>query len=714
VSVVATFLKRIEAGYQPFAIATTVLVLGSLTYSVWNFADGRLDAEASVRFEARANQITEAIRGRMLDYEQVLRGSAGLFAASVQVDRNEWHAYVASARVSENYPGIQGIGFLQRVLHAEKASHLASVRAQGFPGYAIRPGGERVEYMPVIFLEPFSGSNLRAFGFDMASEKTRHAAMAQARDAADISISGKLTLVQETERNAQAGFLMYLPVYAKRADISLREERRARLVGHVFISFRADDLMHGILGELRDVRVQVYDGANDDERGLLYDSGKSAAATGDPAFGTSGSIGIHNHTWTVRLTSLPAFESSIDHSESWIVLASSSVISLLLLMIIWSLATLRARAERLAHRMTNELRESREQLSLALEGSDLALFDWNVPTGEVELSSRWAAMLGDAPGPTTTTIEDLSRLVYPDDLPRLQQTLRGALSGELAFYESEHRVKDRRGEWIWLLSRAKVTARDAAGHALRVTGTNANVTQRKQVERMKEEFIAIVNHELRTPLSVVVGSLALLKEGQAEISGDQAMILDMACQNSARLESLVNDILDFEKIAAGAAGLKLEAVALGPFLHRSIELNRLYADRLKVRYELRGPLPEVSLLADRERLLQVMTNLLSNAAKFSPEGGAIVIGASVGGRLARVTVTDQGPGVPVEFRNRIFEKFAQAAGPATQRHRGSGLGLAISKTIIESMGGQIGFDSVSGTGTTFYFDLPCTVGPAPE
>ncbi len=710
-SAASSLIKRMERGIQPLALATTVLVLGSLTFSLWNYAKSRVDAEARLRFDVRAAQVVEEVRGRMLDYEQVLRGCAGLFAASESVTRNQWHTYVETLRVSHNYPGIQGIGFAQRVVG--RAGHEASIRAQGYPTYAIRPLGERTEYMPTVYLEPFNDRNRRAFGFDMLTTPARRAAIVRARDTADVAISGKLALVQDADRDPQPGFIMYLPVYTKNADLSRLENRRSQLMGFVYSPFRADDLMHGILGEMRDIRVQVYDGVSADPQSLLFDSNAGKPAGGEPRFVAGDGLAIHGHGWTFRMSSQPQFEAAIDYSEPLTVLTSGAVISLLLLAIIWSLGTLRFRAVSLAHRMTTELHQSREQLSLALEGSELAFFDWNVITGEIELSARWAAMLGEPPGLTATTMGTLSALVHPDDAPRLQRMLRAALAGEIPFYEVEHRVKDVHGDWIWILSRAKVTAADASGRALRVTGTNANITQRKQVERMKEEFISTVNHELRTPLTVIVGTLALLKESLVDLPPDQMMMLDMASQNSARLKLLVNDILDLEKIVLGAMQFRIEPVPLAPFLKQALELNRLYADRFKVRYELSGPVPEIALTADRERLLQVMTNLLSNAAKFSPAGDGIVVSARVDGEYARVSVTDHGDGVPLEFRARIFGKFAQADGSTTRRQEGTGLGLAISKSIIEKMGGRIGFDSEVGHGATFFFELPYTKGIVP-
>lgn len=187
----------------------------------------------------------------------------------------------------------------------------------------------------------------------------------------------------------------------------------------------------------------------------------------------------------------------------------------------------------------------------------------------------------------------------------------------------------------------------------------------------------------------------------------------MAQRNSERLSALINDILDIEKIESGQMEFRIEPVALRPFLESALVMNRMYAVRHGVNFRLEEPVPEAAVMADRDRLLQVLTNLLSNAAKYSPHGQVISIAASMRDGQVRVAVIDRGAGVPKSFRDRIFQKFAQADSSDTRGKGGTGLGLAICKAIIEQMDGRIGFNSEPGEGTTFYFELPFAVGDEP-
>ena len=219
-------------------------------------------------------------------------------------------------------------------------------------------------------------------------------------------------------------------------------------------------------------------------------------------------------------------------------------------------------------------------------------------------------------------------------------------------------------------------------------------------------FIANVSHELRTPLTAIIGSLGMVNSYLSDsLSAEAKTMVDMAYQNGRRLSVLINDILDFEKLNANRMEFHYQPLQLTPFLTQALELNHSFAEGYQVSFVLEKS-AEVEIIADEQRLMQVMTNLLSNAAKHSPAGEQVLISVEKKADRVRVSVSDHGEGVPVSFRPHVFEKFAQAESSSSKKNTGTGLGLAISKAIIEQMGGAIGFESEIGQGATFYFDLP--------
>lgn len=234
-----------------------------------------------------------------------------------------------------------------------------------------------------------------------------------------------------------------------------------------------------------------------------------------------------------------------------------------------------------------------------------------------------------------------------------------------------------------------------------------DITQQRTAERVRSEFTSTLSHELRTPLTSILGSLQLLKAGVlGPLEKDQDELVDVAERNGQRLLDLINEVLDIEKLESGRLSLVPDTIALDDLVRESLQLNQGYADRFRVRLALDGEPPRVDVRADRKRLMQVMTNLLSNAAKFSPPGGTVEVAARRVGELVRVCVSDRGPGIPEKFRSRIFARFAQADLADSQVKGGAGLGLAICKRLMEMMQGHIGFADRPGGGTTFFFELP--------
>ncbi|MDO8891717.1 MAG: CHASE domain-containing protein [Sulfurimicrobium sp.] len=783
----------------------------------------------------------EAVQVRMHAYEQVLRGGIGLFNASEHVSRQTWHDYVSSLNINENFPGIQGIGFSQYILPDELQRHIERIRSEGFPEYTVKPAGKRPEYTSIIYLEPFDARNQRAFGFDMLSEATRHAAMARARDTGHTAVSGKVILKQETSKDIQSGFLMYLPLYRKGVNLDSVEQRQNALLGYVYSPFRMTNLMRGILGQEEksfDIDLEIYDGTEISDNTLMYDH--DGIMYGNNAnhvrlFSHVVKLEIEWQDWTLVITSTPTFEAAIDHSKSTIVALAGILISLLFSAVVWSLGTQRSRAQELALRMTaslrkqealthaivddaadgiitiddagciqsfnrmaelifgyaldevkeknvnllmpepyhsahdgylvnylstgskkligigrevvglrkngetfpmdlavsevqqsdqtrlfvgivrdisqrkkieEDLRRSEERFDLAMRGANDGLWDLDMKTDRVYYSPRWKSMLGFSQDEISDSSEEWRKRIHPDDLDRVMGEVNAYMAGNAEHFRSEHRLHCKDGHYLWILSRAIVQC-DADGKPHRMVGIQTDISKRKQMDSLKSEFVSTVSHELRTPLTSIRGSLGLVSGGVAgELPAQAKSLIAIAYGNTERLLALINDLLDIDKIQSGKMDFHLKPQALMPLIEQAITANGGYAEQYQMSYRITSSLPEVMVNADSERLVQVMSNLLSNAAKFSHPGDQVEIATTLENQRVRIAVTDHGVGIPEAFHERIFEKFTQADSSDTRHKGGTGLGLSITKAIVEMMHGEIGFSSKQGVGTTFWFILP--------
>jgi PAS domain S-box-containing protein len=290
-----------------------------------------------------------------------------------------------------------------------------------------------------------------------------------------------------------------------------------------------------------------------------------------------------------------------------------------------------------------------------------------------------------------------------------QRALRRFLdTGEIA-------VLDRRLERL-LLTRAGAEVPVDMSTGLAGTGEGIffsvflhDISARKRVERMKDEFIATVSHELRTPLTSISASLALLADGMAgELPPGARGLVDVANASSERLVRLVGDVLDLQKIEAGQMDVRRELQPLLPVAQAALEAMGCLAGQAGVALVCHAAPGAARLRAaiDRDRITQVLTNLLSNAVKFSQRGGTVTLALEGHAGWVRIAVSDHGAGIPEHFRARVFHRFAQADGADSRRQGGTGLGLSICKSIVEEHGGRIRFDSVQGEGTTFYVELP--------
>jgi PAS domain S-box-containing protein len=287
-----------------------------------------------------------------------------------------------------------------------------------------------------------------------------------------------------------------------------------------------------------------------------------------------------------------------------------------------------------------------------------------------------------------------------------RKSIEPFLKGEIQsrHFETVHRCAD--GSEIPVDVTMQFMRQPGEAHGLFISVTR-NAAERKKIERMKNEFVSTVSHELRTPLTSIRGSLGLIAGGAIGEVGEQARrLVAIAYNNSERLVRLINDILDMEKIESGKMSFQLQPHRIRPLLEQAIEANRAYGEQLGVRFQIEGAVPDAIVPLDSDRFMQVMANLLSNAAKFSPAGGTVHIETQHREGAFRILVKDQGPGIPEEFRSKIFGKFSQADASDSRQKGGTGLGLSIVRAIMDRHEGDVGFETQLGRGTTFHVTFP--------
>ncbi len=248
---------------------------------------------------------------------------------------------------------------------------------------------------------------------------------------------------------------------------------------------------------------------------------------------------------------------------------------------------------------------------------------------------------------------------------------------------------------------------DEAGTIYGYLSVGYDITERKRMELMKREFISTVSHELRTPLTSIRGALGLVAGGATGALPDKAKeLINIATNNCDRLVRLINDILDMEKFESGKMAFDVKPLDLPTLVTEAISANQAYAIQHQAAIVVEGELPALCVMGDHGRLIQVMTNLLSNAAKFTPPGGSVHVSLEQQGAYARIAVRDEGPGISAEFQSRLFQKFSQADSSDTRKKGGTGLGLSITKAIVEHHSGRISYQTEKDQGTTFFVDLP--------
>ena len=724
---------------RPWLAWAVLCVSAGLFLGLWHVLSIDYAQRANARFELRAKVLHAELSERMQDYLRVLDGGVGLFGASEQVSRGEWHDYIRALRLEKTRPGILGIGFALTVDPAERARHEAQVRAEGFPDYSIHPPGNRPVFSAIIYLEPFSAANRRAFGYDMFSEPVRRAAMERARDTGEPAMSGKVILVQEGKGADQPGFLIYQPIYRNGAPVDSIEARRGALLGFVYSPFRAQDVIgHIFKSSVADLELEVFDGPGRPES-LLYTSEPAPReARHVQEMGTV----IAGHSWLLRIRSSAEFEDLSHDAPPPLMLLGGMTFSLMLFALIHMQGLHARRMEETARALErghDELRAASKYARSLLEASldplvtiDAAgrISDANIAAEEVTGVPRQMLVGTDFsryftdPARAEAGYAQVFQAGTVRDYPLTIRHVSGRLT-EVLYNAAVYRNESGEVAGVFAAARDVTEANAVAAELERhrhhleqlVAERTFALAQAKEAAEAatdaKSAFLAKMSHELRTPMNGVIGMANLLKRG--DLSPRQADQLQKLLGASHQLLALINDILDYAHLDTAQLKLHEQAFRPGEMVHEVVEVLRHGAESkgLKLDAQVDDAVP-LELFGDALRIRQVLLKLAENAVKFT-EQGSVELSVQVcqvqGRSVLQFEVSDTGIGISRDDQQRLFQYFEQSDNGLARRYGGSGLGLAIARRLVELMGGRIFYESEEGKGSRFGFYVPLHPGP---
>ena len=407
------------------AVAYAVLVVALLLTGLASYyVRQNVEARERERFEEIVGSTERAVDRRMQTYVDAMLDGRGLFAASESVTREEWSEYVAGSDLERRYPGIQAIAYAEQVPLEEREAHVRRVRGEGFSSYDLRPSGERYEYFPLVYVEPFEGVNRSLFGYDFYSDRVNRDAMEQARDTGLPRASGKVDL-EGPGISRQTGFLVYTPVYGDGASPVTPDERREALQGYIVSVFRTGDLLEGIFGEQPDPEVdfEVFDGAEFTRANLLHDDDgvlHAGEISHSAHFSEIVTMEVAGRIWSLYFSTLPGFEPGWRSNLPLFVLLSGLAISLMLFGVTWMLVESRMRAERVGLQLEETNREL-ENANRNLEETNRELEGANK-----ELEAFSYSVSHDLRAPLRS-IEGFSQILLEDHATQLDDEARGYL-----------------------------------------------------------------------------------------------------------------------------------------------------------------------------------------------------------------------------------------------------------------------------------------------
>ncbi len=717
----------VKKSFNRTVLLALLLVCSSvLTIIAWYVSRSNLAEKTTYRFDYAVSNIQTAIETRMSAYEQVLRNAVGYLNAADSVNRSKWGNYVKTLQLQKYYPGIQGLGFTVRLFNNDLESFTKKIRVEGYPHFKVWPEEEREEYHSIVFLEPFTGRNLRAFGYDMYTEEKRRKAMQRAMETGEPSMSEMVILVQETGRNVQKGCLLYLPVYFREKSLSTVEERKAALKGFVYSPFRINDLMTGILGSVApEIEFEIYDGNSTDTAYLFYASHGYNSQKAAADFSVSRHINVSGIDWTLVFTTRPEFVSSYEQNQPNLIALAGILVNLFLLFMLVKINSLSSRNRVLAERYKAE--KDRYEI-VSLSTNDI-IWEWNIKGDVVSFNKNFELVLGYQLPPAGLSYPVWTSYIHPDDKERVSGKMEAFIGSGQKFWSDEYRLLKADGASIYILDRGRLVY-DAAGSPVKMVGSMINITERKKAEEAQqrfneelertvqertlelqrsnedlERFAHVASHDLKEPVRKMRTTFDLLKIRYQHMLGDGVVLLDRLSKSAARLNQMIESILSYSTV--NYEPQHAERVDLNAIVQNVKDDLELVITEKEAQLIIE-PLPMIE--GSSVLLHQLFYNLLNNSLKFSnaavkPEVTIQSQPVQAGEyEMLEIRLADNGIGFFEEEADKIFGSFVRLH--PKDRYEGTGLGLALCKRIVERHGGTIQATGTPGKGATFIMRFP--------
>ena len=690
-----------------------------------------VDRSAELEFTHQYLDIRADVSERFDDQARILKSGTVIFNLSEKVTREDWAVFAGYLAIGKELQGVQGFGFSLLIPRTELASHVRNIRREGFPEYSVKPDGVREVYSSIIYLEPFSGRNLRAFGYDMFSEPTRRAAMERARDTNSVALSGKVTLAQETNVDVQAGILMYVPVYRKGLPVETVEQRRAAIYGWVYSPFRMNDLMKGRLGDSslekgRRLQLRIYDGEQLTHQNLLYESTPAGGQKylSDVRFTSQVPLEMYGHRWTMSFTKTGGGLFTAEYTMTWAMVAGGAVTSLLLFALIRSLLGTSAKAEQMAKKLTIDLTE-REQFTTDVLNSltsNIAVLDKDGII--MAVNDPWRKFALDNSS-SDTIISDIGKMYLSERSGCIDETddewddaaikgLHAVLGGEQDRFALEypcHSPLEKR----WFIMNVSEFHGSRSGAVV----SHSDITWRKQLENnllsalktteasnaTMSRLLGTVAHEFRTSLGLLACSTDILDRYWDRLTpGKRSEQHEHIRRATRQLTNLVNSVIAFNYPGADKIikppPLLLDIGGLCSIIAAEIEI--VWSNGLECDVRITGYCG--TALLDEVLFRRVLENLLNNAFRYTPADGRVSLCLSREKNLLLMEVVDNGIGIPEDDQELIFDSFYRSRN--VEGRRGMGLGLSIVQEALVQMGGTIAVKSKTGEGTTMSVTIP--------